>query len=138
MGLCCFNAQSIIAKIQRETLSGSVAVNDALVQKGVAGAPFGGVGESGMGAYCGVSGIRELSHHRTVFSNPTALDMPIRYPPYSAFSRDLVGSLVGYTRPPLGLNVAVPVGVGVLLLALYLQGYFAGDRLQRIIDAFMP
>jgi hypothetical protein len=90
-----------------------------------------------MGAYCGVTGIRELSHHRTVFSNPTALDLPLRYPPYSTFSRNLVGSLVGISRPTFS-SIALPVGVGIILMALYVQGYFSGDRMQRILNAFAP
>ncbi len=50
-----------------ETISGGVTVNDCMWHYAQEGAPFGGVGESGMGAYHGVHGFRTFSHARTIF-----------------------------------------------------------------------
>ncbi|KAA0151747.1 hypothetical protein FNF27_02441 [Cafeteria roenbergensis] len=138
LALYVFSSDSrTIAKVEKGTLSGSLAINDALMQRGIVSAPFGGVGESGMGSYSAGHGVREFSHHRTVFSNPTLLDIPLRYPPYSGFTKGLIGSLVGTSLPPLSWRqVAVPLGIGVLLFALFYTGYFKGDRLARIQDAF--
>jgi aldehyde dehydrogenase (NAD+) len=44
--------------------------------------PFGGVGESGMGAYHGFAGFERFSHQKSVFKAATWLDIPILYPPY--------------------------------------------------------
>ncbi|WP_371185551.1 aldehyde dehydrogenase family protein [Thalassotalea maritima] len=52
------------------TTSGGVTVNDALVHAALHDAPFGGVGNSGMGHYHGEDGFWEFSHKRTVFEAP--------------------------------------------------------------------
>lgn len=48
------------------TRSGGVTRNDLLLHAAIAGAPFGGVGDSGMGAYHGKAGFDTFSHYRTV------------------------------------------------------------------------
>jgi coniferyl-aldehyde dehydrogenase len=48
--------------IIKQTLSGTVAVNDTLVQVTADDAPFGGVGHSGMGHYHGKEGFLTFSH----------------------------------------------------------------------------
>jgi coniferyl-aldehyde dehydrogenase len=50
----------------RHTRSGGVARNDFAAHMIPSGAPFGGVGRSGMGAYHGKAGFDAFSHHRTV------------------------------------------------------------------------
>ncbi|MCP9860442.1 MULTISPECIES: aldehyde dehydrogenase family protein [unclassified Cyanobium] len=65
------------------TSSGSVVVNDVVVQGGVASLPFGGIGPSGMGTYHGEAGFLTFSHQRSVLSRPLWPDPPVRYPPYA-------------------------------------------------------
>ena len=62
--------------------SGSVAFNDVIVQAGVPGLPFGGVGPSGIGRCHGETGFRSLSNQKSVYQRPFALDLAWRYPPY--------------------------------------------------------
>ncbi|KAJ3265992.1 Aldehyde dehydrogenase [Chytriomyces hyalinus] len=58
-------SQKIIDKITDNTLSGSVLVNDLLMNMIIEDMPFGGVGSSGMGAYHGHSGfLGTFSHQR--------------------------------------------------------------------------
>lgn len=52
------------------TLSGGVTVNGVAMHPGMSEAPFGGVGNSGMGHYNGREGFLEFSHARTVFEAP--------------------------------------------------------------------
>ena len=54
------------------TTSGGVTVNNVMMHPGMNDAPFGGVGESGMGHYNGREGFLEFSHARTVFFAPDA------------------------------------------------------------------
>jgi aldehyde dehydrogenase (NAD+) len=65
------------------TSSGSVVVNDVVVQGGMASLPFGGIGPSGMGAYHGETGFLTFSHQRSVLSRPLWPDPPVRFPPYA-------------------------------------------------------
>ncbi|MEU9410209.1 aldehyde dehydrogenase family protein [Streptomyces sp. NPDC048281] len=59
----------------RRTASGGVSRNDLAVHWGVPGAPSGGIGRSGMGAYHGKTGFLTFSHRRTVAAStaPTGL-----------------------------------------------------------------
>ena len=73
-------------RIQRETLSGGVTFNDCAMHAFAKGAPFGGTGTSGTGAYHGHHGILAFSHLRTyAYGLPAWMDglMAARYPPYS-------------------------------------------------------
>jgi len=64
------------------TRSGTVCFNDVILQAGIPQLPFGGVGESGIGAYHGRAGFLRFSHQRSVLERPQAFDVPWRYPPY--------------------------------------------------------
>jgi coniferyl-aldehyde dehydrogenase len=57
------------------TYSGGVTINDVTLHYTVAGMPFGGVGESGMGYYHGRSGFEAFSHGRGVMSAPPRFSM---------------------------------------------------------------
>ena len=61
--------------------SGGVCVNDVVSHIAGTGLPFGGLGESGMGAYHGLTGFQAFSHLRTVMRRGLWLDTPFRYPP---------------------------------------------------------
>lgn len=72
-------------ELLRRTHSGGVAVNDWGWQVVNHDAPFGGIGNSGMGTYHGVEGFRELSHARTVFQRNRFFPIDLFYPPYGGF-----------------------------------------------------
>jgi aldehyde dehydrogenase (NAD+) len=76
------------------TGSGSLVVNDTVIQGGMASLPFGGVGPSGMGAYHGEAGFLTFSHRRSVLSRSLRPDPPIRFPPYAG-KLGLVRRLMG-------------------------------------------
>ena len=87
LGLYIFSQdQSEIDFILSHTQSGGVTVNDTMLHGAVPNAPFGGVGDSGSGAYHGKYGFDAFTHRRTVLEIPTWLDyiMGFRYPPYSS------------------------------------------------------
>jgi acyl-CoA reductase-like NAD-dependent aldehyde dehydrogenase len=63
------------------TRSGGVALNDVVMHMVGKELPFGGLGESGMGAYHGKASFDCFSHRRSVLSRPFALDSSLRYPP---------------------------------------------------------
>ncbi|MDT5008219.1 MAG: coniferyl-aldehyde dehydrogenase [Mycobacterium sp.] len=57
------------------TYSGGVTINDVTLHYTVAGMPFGGVGESGMGYYHGRSGFETFSHARGVMKAPSRFSL---------------------------------------------------------------
>ncbi|MEI6806129.1 MAG: aldehyde dehydrogenase family protein [Myxococcaceae bacterium] len=70
-------------KVLASTHSGGVCINDTVSHLGNPNLPFGGVGESGYGAYHGRAGFERFSHMRSVYQRSDSLDIPLRYPPYS-------------------------------------------------------
>jgi aldehyde dehydrogenase (NAD+) len=66
------------------TSSGGVCVNDVVTHLACPELPFGGVGESGMGAYHGHHSFETFSHRKAVLDKSTRVDPPVRYPPYDA------------------------------------------------------
>lgn len=69
-------------RVLASTNSGAVCFNDVVLQGLLPQLPFGGVGESGMGAYHGRAGFVRFSHQRSVMQRPQGFDAPWRYPPY--------------------------------------------------------
>jgi aldehyde dehydrogenase (NAD+) len=69
-------------RVLHRTSSGSACVNTCIVQLAVPELPFGGVGESGMGAYHGRRGFETFSHLKSILDKPTRPDPPLLYPPY--------------------------------------------------------
>jgi len=76
-------SSSVWDQVIENTSSGGIVVNDVLVHYSVPGLPFGGVGESGIGAYHGQTGFDTLSHLKAVLNKTTRFDLAVRYPPYS-------------------------------------------------------
>ncbi|BCX68856.1 coniferyl aldehyde dehydrogenase [Pseudomonas izuensis] len=54
------------AQVLTRTCSGGVTLNGVLSHASTEGLPFGGVGQSGMGAYHGIDGFRTFSHAKAV------------------------------------------------------------------------
>lgn len=61
---------------------GGGCVNDCVVHLATSNMGFGGVGESGMGAYHGKTGFDTFSHSKSILDKKTWLDIPLRYQPY--------------------------------------------------------
>lgn len=89
-------------KVLQNTNSGGVTVNDVMMHYGVPGAPFGGIGDSGMGYYHGKYGFMAFTHQRTVLEIPAWLDklLAMRYPPYDMGNRSKVAvkNRLGFRR----------------------------------------
>lgn len=72
--------------IIRKTSSGGGCINDVIMHIANENAPFGGVGNSGMGRYHDKDSFDAFSHTRTIVSTGTWIDLPFRYMPYRMFS----------------------------------------------------
>ncbi|WP_294552951.1 aldehyde dehydrogenase [uncultured Pseudoflavonifractor sp.] len=73
--------------------SGGVCVNDTVIHLANPHVPFGGVGNSGMGACHGRTGFDTFTHYRTVVRRGK-LDLPLRYPPYGGKNLNVVKKLM--------------------------------------------
>ena len=62
---------------------GGGCVNDTILHLASSRLPFGGVGDSGMGAYHGKYSFFTFSHEKGILKTSTRLDVPLRYPPYT-------------------------------------------------------
>ena len=69
---------------------GGGCINDTIIHLATSEMGFGGVGESGMGAYHGKTGFDAFSHHKSIVSKKTWLDLPMRYRPYTRFFEKLL------------------------------------------------
>lgn len=72
------------------TSSGGVCVNGTILHLMNPALPFGGVGESGMGAYHGRHSFETFSHRKSVLTRDMRFDPKIMYPPYTSFRTKLV------------------------------------------------
>ena len=69
----------------RHTSAGGGCINDVIMHIANENAPFGGVGNSGMGRYHDKDSFDAFSHTRTIVSTGTWIDLPFRYMPYKMF-----------------------------------------------------
>ncbi|MBR3267250.1 MAG: aldehyde dehydrogenase family protein [Oscillospiraceae bacterium] len=70
-------------KLMSSQQYGGGCVNEVCLHLMVKGAPFGGTGHSGMGAYHGEWGFREFTHPSTVLYGSTHFNLSLREHPYS-------------------------------------------------------
>jgi aldehyde dehydrogenase (NAD+) len=77
-------------KVLEETSSGGVCLNGTILHIGNPAMPFGGVGESGTGAYHGKHSFETFSHRKAVLKRSFRLDLKLMYPPYTARKTGLV------------------------------------------------
>jgi coniferyl-aldehyde dehydrogenase len=77
--------------------SGGVCINDITLHYVQEDLPFGGVGASGMGAYHGPEGFRNLSHPRAIYSQTMIDVLPIigARPPFPEKFRKRIAKVLG-------------------------------------------
>ena len=70
-------------RVTTELSYGGGCINDVVIHLATSEMGFGGVGESGMGAYHGKRGFDAFTHYKSVVDKKTWLDLPMRYQPYT-------------------------------------------------------
>ena len=71
-----------VRRITSRCQFGGGCINDVIIHLATAHMGFGGVGESGMGAYHGKVGFDTFSHKKSIVDKKTWIDLPMRYQPY--------------------------------------------------------
>ncbi len=74
--------QAFTTKIIADYAFGGGCVNDTVIHFANSRLPFGGVGNSGVGAYHGRLSFDAFSHHKAIVKKSNWLDLPFRYAPY--------------------------------------------------------
>lgn len=91
-------------EVLSRTVSGGACLNDAMFHFAQGDLPFGGVGESGLGAYHGFAGFETFSHRKGVFSASRLSPVGrLIHPARAALLERAMGLLIGgKPRPPGG------------------------------------
>ncbi|XP_047982818.1 aldehyde dehydrogenase family 3 member F1-like [Salvia hispanica] len=77
------NNKKLKQKLSTQTSSGSIVINDAIIQYVGDCVPFGGVGESGFGRYHGKYSFDMFSHEKAIIKRSFLIDFWFRYPPWN-------------------------------------------------------
>jgi aldehyde dehydrogenase (NAD+) len=85
---------AVVDDVVDNVSSGGVCINQTLMHILPADLPFGGVGDSGMGAYHGKRGFDALSHQKSVLKKPSRPDLKMLYPPYKPRMERLVRKIL--------------------------------------------
>lgn len=80
-------------RVLAQTVSGGVSVNDTLMHIAHENLPFGGVGESGWGAYHGETGFLRFTQSKSVLLQSRLAMGHLFYPPYGQRFRQAMGLL---------------------------------------------
>jgi len=80
-------------RVLRETISGGVTINDVLLHIAQENLPFGGVGDSGSGAYHGEYGFRIFSKEKPVFEQSSLAGTWLLRPPYGKLAASVIRTL---------------------------------------------
>lgn len=91
LALYIFTEDKAIARqVMTRLQFGGGCVNDTIIHLASNQLPFGGVGESGMGAYHGEVGFRTFSHEKSIVDKVTWFDLPVRYQPYNKWKDRMI------------------------------------------------
>jgi coniferyl-aldehyde dehydrogenase len=80
-------------QVLRQTISGGVTINETLLHVAQENLPFGGVGDSGSGAYHGHHGFRLFSREKPVFEHSRLSGTALLRPPYGKLAATVIRTL---------------------------------------------
>lgn len=98
LALYIFSKSSVFQnKILQETSSGSVAINDCVIQFMNPNLPFGGINHSGFGKSHGHSGFLAFSNQKSVLKQKIGLtSVKPLFPPYTSLTKKAIDFLLKY------------------------------------------
>ncbi len=91
LALYLFTKNKALQKRMVQAVSfGGGCINDTIIHLATHRMGFGGVGESGMGAYHGKLSFDTFTHYKSIVDKKTWIDMPMRYAPFTAQKDKLI------------------------------------------------
>ncbi|KAM6338103.1 LOW QUALITY PROTEIN: aldehyde dehydrogenase family 3 member A2-like [Alca torda] len=115
------NDKKLIRRVISETSSGGVTANDVFMHALVPELPFGGVGNSGMGAYRGKHSFETFSHRRACLIKDLKRGLnKLRYPPGSQKKVDWAKFflLKQFNKGRMGLAILALLGIVAVVVAM--------------------
>lgn len=91
--LSCYvysNHKPWIKKILQEISFGGGAINDSITHLANSALPFGGVGNSGIGAYHGKASFDAFTHYKSILHKAFWFEPAVKYYPYTSFKLRLL------------------------------------------------
>lgn len=88
------NNKKIENKILKEISFGGGCVNDTIMHLASTTLPFGGVAESGMGAYHGKFGFDTFTHYKGILKKSNKIDIKIRYHKYTKQKLNIIKKIM--------------------------------------------
>lgn len=91
LALYAFTSDKAMARrLTTEIAFGGGCINDTIMHIATSSMGFGGMGESGMGAYHGKTGFDTFSHHKSIVDKKTWVDLAMRYRSYTKSGERLI------------------------------------------------
>ncbi|KAH8671138.1 aldehyde dehydrogenase [Xylariales sp. PMI_506] len=120
LSLMTFGKKAENKKILDTLNSGGATMNDSFMHGSIARMPFGGVGQSGQGAYRGKASFDTFTHLRSVAETPTWMDGLLRgrYMPYRVSDLKQMQMMSGL-KPDFDRNGKKLVGPGYWLWVIF-------------------
>ena len=87
--------KSVKNRITSEISFGGGCINDTIIHLASPYLGFGGVGESGMGAYHGKCGFDTFTHYKSLVEQTNRIDLPFRYAPYTGKKLKFIKRFMG-------------------------------------------
>jgi aldehyde dehydrogenase (NAD+) len=84
----------VVSRFRENVLAGGMCANDTVMHLAVPDLPFGGVGDSGLGAYHGKATFDAFSHFKSFLNKTTWFDSDIRYPPFTDSKKAMLKRLM--------------------------------------------
>jgi delta 1-pyrroline-5-carboxylate dehydrogenase len=78
------------ADIIQKTISGGACINDAIMHIIPHNLPFGGIGQSGMGAYHGKKSFETFSHYKSILKTNRDFEFNFKYQPYTKLKQKII------------------------------------------------
>lgn len=82
--------KKVIRTVTSRCSFGGGCVNDCIIHLATSNMGFGGMGESGVGAYHGKIGFDTFTHYKSIVDKKTWIDLPMRYQPYTELSNRMI------------------------------------------------
>ncbi|MCJ1471452.1 hypothetical protein MMC13_000091 [Lambiella insularis] len=118
LGAYPFGTKAETDKVLQEVRSGGASVNDAYFHGCIPTLAFGGVGDSGQGAYRGKASFDTFTHRRSITTTPGWMEglINVRYPPYKGKLEKL--QKMNNSKPNFGRDGRVTFGLVSYILTL--------------------